>query len=119
MEKAEEIKKQVEEILVFCLSKDNRSKRIINIDEYKQDCMRQFPNFHMNYPTLFFSIIENPTTFPIYRLEEMLSLKYKIENNELDDKKASIHMGQKYYNEFVKKTVDKLDKQIMNNKLDK
>jgi hypothetical protein len=114
MEKADEIKKQVKEILIFCLSKDNILKRRDNIDEYKQECMRNFPNFHMNYPTLFFSIIENPTTFPIYRLEEMLSLKSKIENNELDDKKASVHMGQKYYDEFVKKTVDKLDKDIKN-----
>ena len=112
MEKAEDIKKQVKEILLYCLSKENTNKRRNNIDEYKQECMRQFQNFHMNYPTLFFSIIETPSTFPIYRLEEMLSLKYKIENNELDDKKASVHMGQKYYNEFVKNTVDKLNKDI-------
>jgi hypothetical protein len=112
MEKAEIIKKQVEEILTFCLSKDNISKRRIDIDNYKQECMRQFPNFHMNYPTLFFSIIENPSTFPVYRLEVMLSLKSKIENNEIDDKKASVHMGQKYYDEFVKDTVSKLDKNI-------
>ena len=112
MEKAEIIKKQVEEILTFCLSKDNISKRRNDIDNYKQECMRQFPNFHMNYPTLFFSIIENPSTFPVYRLEEMLSLKSKIENNEIDDKKASVHMGQKYYDEFVKDTVSKLDKNI-------
>ena len=112
MEKAEVIKKQVEEILNFCLSKDNISKRRNNIDEYKQICMKQFPNFHMNYPTLFFSIIENPSTFPVYRLEEMLSLKSKIENNEMDDKRASVHMGQKYYDEFVKDTVSKLDKNI-------
>ena len=109
MEKAEVIKKQVEEILNFCLSKDNISKRRNNIDEYKQICMKQFPNFHMNYPTLFFSIIENPSTFPVYRLEEMLSLKSKIENNEMDDKRASVHMGQKYYDEFVKDTVSELD----------
>ena len=112
MEKAEEVKKQVTEILYFCLTRDNTLKRRNNIDEYKQDCMRQFPNFHMNYPTLFFSIIENPTTFPIYRLEEMLRFKNKIENKELDEQKASIHMGQKYYDEFVKDTVSILDKNI-------
>jgi hypothetical protein len=112
MEKADEIKKQVKEILSFCLTRDNNLKRRENIDEYKQDCMRQFPNFHMNYPTLFFSIIENPTTFPVYRLNEMLSLKSKIENKEIDDQKASVHMGQKYYDEFVKDTVSILDKNM-------
>jgi hypothetical protein len=112
MEKADEIKKQVKEILSFCLTRDNNIQRRENIDEYKQNCMKQFPNFHMNYPTLFFSIIENPTTFPIYRLDEMLSLKSKIENKEIDDQKASVHMGQKYYDEFVKDTVSYLDKNI-------
>jgi hypothetical protein len=81
MEKAEEVKKQVKEILSYCLTKDNTIKRRNDLDEYKQQCMRQFPNFHMNYPTLFFSMIENPSTFPMYRLEEMLSLKNKIEKN--------------------------------------
>jgi hypothetical protein len=56
MEKAEDIKKQVKEILLYCLSKENTNKRRNNIDEYKQECMRQFQNFHMNYPKLFFSI---------------------------------------------------------------
>ncbi len=110
MESADIIKKQVDEILFFCLSKDNCLKRRNNMDEYKQDCMRKFPNFHMNYPTLFFSIIETPSTFPKYRLDEMLSLKNKIDNNELNEQNASVHMGQKYYNEFVKDTVTQLDK---------
>jgi len=109
MEKAEEIKKQVDEIISFCLKKDNTSMRKNNIDEYKQLCMRTFTNFHQNYPTLFFSIIENPSTFPKYRLDEMLNLKKKIEDNKINEQKASIHLGNKYYNEFVKDTVSKLD----------
>ncbi len=112
MENSDEIKIQVNEIISFCIKKENSIIRRNNIDEYKQICMRVFTDFHQKYPTLFFHIIENPTTFPIYRLDEMLSLKRKIENEEIDEKKASIHLGNKYYNEFVKETVEKLDKNI-------
>jgi hypothetical protein len=112
MEKANEIKKQVDEIIAFCLTKENTIERMKNIDEYKQTCMRNFTNFHQNYPTLFFSIIENPTTFPRYRLDEMLNLKRKIEDSSLNEQKASVHLGNKYYNEFVKDTVKDLDKRL-------
>lgn len=112
MEKSSEIKTQVSEIIAFCIKKENSIMRRDNIDEYKQVCMRVFTEFHGKYPTLFFSIIENPTTFPLYRLDEMLSLKRKIENEEIDETKASVHLGNKYYNEFVKDTVTKLDKNL-------
>lgn len=113
MEPSDIIKDQVAEIIKFCLTKENNIQRIENIDEYKQICMRKFTNFHQNYPTLFFSIIEKPSSFPLYRLHEMLSLKKKIEENDLDEQKASVHLGQKYYNEFVKDTVSELDKQLI------
>lgn len=112
MENASIIKTQVSEIISFCLKKENTKERRENIDEYKQVCMRKFTNFHQKYPTLFFSIIENPSSFPLYRLDEMLSLKRKIEDNEINEQKASIHLGQKYYNEFVKDTVSELDKNL-------
>jgi hypothetical protein len=110
MEKASEVKGQVNDLISFCLKKENNKLRNENLDEYKQLCMRSFTNFHQNYPTLFFLIIENPSTFPIYRLDEMLSLKRKIEDNEINEQKASVHLGNKYYNEFVKDTVSELDR---------
>ena len=42
----------------------------------------------------------------------MLNLKKKIDNEQLTEEKVSIHLGQKYYNEFVKNTVSELDKKI-------
>jgi hypothetical protein len=42
----------------------------------------------------------------------MLNLKRKIDDNEINEQKASVHLGQKYYNEFVKDTVSELDKKI-------
>ena len=71
--------------------------------------MIEFVDIHGKYPTLFFQIIENPTTFPKYRLDEMLSLKKKIESEETTNERASVQLGQKFYDEFVKDTVAKLD----------
>jgi hypothetical protein len=112
MENSDIIKNQVKEIISFCLKKENTNMRRDNIDEYKQMCMIKFTNFHQNYPTLFFSLIETPSTFPLYRLDEMLLLKKKIEDNKINEQKASVYLGQKYYNEFVKDTVTELDKKI-------
>ena len=112
MENADIIKEQVNEIIKYCLLTENISIRINNIDEYKQNCMKKFTNFFQNYPTLFFSIIEKPSSFPLYRLDEMLNLKKKIENKELNEEKTSVLLGQKYYNEFVKDTVSELDKKL-------
>lgn len=112
IEKSDIIEKNAVEIITFCLQKENSIKRHNNIDEYKQMCMIKFTKFHQNYPTLFFSIIENPSTFPLYRLKDMLNLKRKIENNEINEDGASVKLGQKYYDEFVKDTVTDLDKQL-------
>ena len=83
--------------------------RNTDMESYKKLCMQEFTEFHVNSPTLFFSIVENPSTFPMYRLNEMLNVKKLIENNRITEEKASIALGQKYYNEFVKDTVGKLD----------
>jgi hypothetical protein len=107
-----EIKNQVMEMMTHILKKKIREKKAANIDEYKKYCMERFTNFHQRYPTLFFSIIENPSSFPLYRLDEMLNLKMKIENKEVSEEKISVQLGQKYYNEFVKDTVSELDKNL-------
>jgi hypothetical protein len=111
-ETSDEIKLQVHEIIAHCLKRENSIKRRDSIDVYKKECMIKFTNFHQRYPTLFFSIIENPSSFPLYRLDEMLNLKKKIDNEQLTEERVSIHLGQKYYNEFVKDTVSELDKTI-------
>ena len=110
MENSEMVKKQVEDLITFCLKRNNIILKRENIDEYKQVCMRNFTNFHQKYPTLFFSIVENPTSFPLYRLNEMLNLKKKMEQSEINEENASKQLGEKYYNEFVKDTVFDLDK---------
>lgn len=112
LENADTIKRNIEDLISFCVKRENMVLRRDNIDQYKRIMMDKFFYIHQKYPTLFFTIIENPTTFPISRLEEMLSLKKQIETNVTTDEQASIHLGQKYFNEFVKDTVKDLDKQL-------
>jgi hypothetical protein len=109
VDSADEIKNKVDRLLKFCLSKENTKLRNTDMELYKKLCMQEFTDFHVNSPTLFFSIVENPSTFPMYRLNEMLNVKKLIENNRITEDKASVALGQKYYNEFVKDTVGKLD----------
>ena len=109
LENADDIKNKVDNLISFCLQKENRELKKQNIDAYKQKCMIEFVDVHGKYPTLFFQIIEIPSTFPKYRLDEMLSLKKKIESDQTTNERASVQLGQKYYDEFVKDTVAKLD----------
>jgi len=112
IETSSQVKERVSKLISFCLKKDITKIRKERMDDYKQICMREFTSFHEKYPTLFFSIVENPSAFPLYRLDEMLALKANIEKKNTDEEKASLHLGQKYYDEFVKDTVSKLDKDL-------
>lgn len=116
LENADTIKNNIEDLISFCVKRENMILRRENIDNYKRKMMDKFYYIHQKYPTLFFTIIENPTTFPISRLEEMLSLKKQIELNVTTNDQASVHLGQKYFDEFVKDTVKDLDKNIENKK---
>ena len=110
LENADTIKKNIEDLITFCVKRDNLVLKRENIDNYKRLMMDKFYYIHQKYPTLFFTIIENPTTFPISRLEEMLHFKKNIEENKTTNEEVSIHLGQKYYDEFVKDKIKNLDK---------
>lgn len=110
LENASTIKKNIEDLITFCVKRDNLLLKRDNIDNYKRLMMDKFYYIHQKYPTLFFTVIENPTTFPISRLEEMLDIKRNIENNSTTNEQASVHLGQKYYDEFVKDKIKNLEK---------
>ena len=110
LENSDTIRKNIEDLITFCVKRDNLMLKRDNIDNYKRLMMDKFYYIHQKYPTLFFTVIENPTTFPISRLEEMLILKKNIETNNTTNEEASIHLGQKYYDEFVKDKIKNLEK---------
>lgn len=109
VEDADTIKKNIEDLICFCAKRENMMMRRDNIDEYKRIMMNKFYYIHEKYPTLFFTVVENPTTFPVSRLEEMLGLKKQIETNSTTVDKASVKLGQTYFNEFVKEKISNLD----------
>ncbi len=98
-----EIETIVKEIISYSLKSDVSKARRENIDNYKQHMMSKFGEFHYNCPALFFMIIENPSGFPIYRLNEMLEMKRKIEQNQLSNEDADKTIGKKYFDEFAGK----------------
>lgn len=110
LENSDTIRKNIEDLITFCVKRDNLMLKRDNIDNYKRLMMDKFYYIHQKYPTLFFTVIENPTTFPISRLEEMLNLKKNIETNNTTNEEASVHLGQKYYDEFVKDKIKNLEK---------
>ena len=98
---ADEIEALVREIHRYAMGAEATKTRRENMDGYKQFMMRKFGEFHYNYPTLFFSIIENPSGFPMNRLKDMLAMKRKVETKEIAQEDADIKMGQDYFNEFA------------------
>ena len=110
VEAVEVIRDRVNRLIKFCIKSDNTILRRTNIDEYKQACMQKFSVFHCKYPTLFFMILENPTSFPMYRLNEFFAVKTLIDDKKISEKQANIGLGQKYFEEFGQSVVDNLNK---------
>jgi len=100
---ADEIERMVRDLVAFALRPETTQMRRSNLDAYKQFMMNKFGEFHYNYPTLFFTIVENPSGFPMYRLNEMLRMKRKIETNEVKQEEVEKELGQKYFDEFAGK----------------
>lgn len=59
------------------------------------------------YPSLFSMIVEKKEKFEMNKLIHMLGVHKKIGNGELTQHDASVKIGQKYYDEYVKPKVGK------------
>ena len=83
------------------------------MEENKEECIKKTLEVHGDffdkYPTLFHMVSNNPYNFEMNRLVEMLNLKTKVTNKEVSYKDASVGLGYKYYDEYVKPTLDKND----------
>jgi len=105
MDKADKIRNDINTLLQFCLRRDMIQLRNVNMDEYKQVCMRTFTDIHQKYPSLFFMAVENPSTFDRRRFEELLSYKKKVEEEHESYEEVSKQLGERYYQEFVKNRI--------------
>lgn len=81
------------------------------MEKDKEQCIKNTLDIHGDffdkYPTLFHMVSNNPYNFEMDRLVEMLNLKNKVKNNEVSYKDASVGIGYKYYDEFVKPGINK------------
>jgi len=93
----DKILKNVAEVIEFC--KQNGSNRAKISEQYK--------DFYEVYPALVNLIADDPYNFDFPRLIEMLKVREKVTNKEVDYEDASLYMGQRYYDEYVKPKLEK------------
>lgn len=108
---SEKILAHVLGLLKYCKEKEQEKLLKKNKPEYVQKCGNKFKSLLNQCPTLFYKIIDNPHTFELNRLIQMLNLKNKVDNKEVTHKDASEELGEKYYSEFVKPIIPEDEKE--------
>ena len=83
--------KKVVEVIEYMKTEKNRPKIIFH-----------FENFYEDYPALVNLIIDDPNNFDFKRLLEMLKVRDKVRSNDISYDDASLYMGERYYDEYVK-----------------
>ena len=100
----DEIKKNAQLIKKFCeLEKYQEIKKLDN-DKYEKTLMNIFKSFNEKYPAIFRAIIRGHDLNILYMMIEM---KKKIDNNEIDRKKAEIYMGEQLAEKFLYPVIGK------------
>lgn len=98
----------INNIIKSATSGEMHTLSITNNVEYRKRLTDSYNDFAISYPALFNTIIDNPTQFDMNRLKQMLSMRKKIQNNDITYEEASTQIGQQYYDEFAKPIVDKI-----------
>lgn len=78
--------------------------------EYYRELTIEHDSFRESNPALFFAIADNPKTFDMNRLKDMLEKRKKLINKEISKDTADKEVGQKYFEEFVQPHINDLDK---------
>jgi hypothetical protein len=84
----------------------NKTLKDSNPTLFQQRLQEKYGEFRERYPTLFQLIIDNPAQFEERRLVEMLRMRERVSNSNISYENASIQIGQRYFDEFVKPIVD-------------
>ncbi len=100
----------VRKVLDHALLPQMQQLQIANPGEYTKQLTLAHMDFSQSNPSLFYAIVDNPKTFDMNRLKEMLDIRKKIMDKKISQELADKEMGQKYYDEFVHKHIDELDK---------
>ena len=88
----EYIIKMILEVLDF--TRNNNVSRMAVIEKYTE--------YYENYPALVTKIIDDPHNFEMKRIIEMLNVREKVVKKDVSYDDASLYMGQRYYDEYIK-----------------
>tara|TARA_B100001123_G_scaffold415707_1_gene516499 strand:+ start:8098 stop:8538 length:441 start_codon:yes stop_codon:yes gene_type:complete len=101
----EEILKYVTDMIEFKSMTEMKKLKIINSNEYRKTFVKRYMRLHLNFPTIYNMVFENDN-FELHRLKEMLSMRKNVEDKKISNFDASVKIGQKYTNEFIKKPLN-------------
>lgn len=83
---------------------------------YRQSLSTKYSQLQYCYPAIFNMLVDNdPDKFEINRLIQMLKIRDKAKAHRDPEKvkseleKASVQIGQQYFNQFVQPTLDRMD----------
>ena len=101
----EDIIKNVYEIIKMKKNIAMRKLKVINRDKYMRTFIKKFETFHMSFPSIFNSIMDEDN-FEVSRLKEMLEMRKKIQDNKISNFDACVKISSKYTDEFIKKPLN-------------
>jgi hypothetical protein len=67
----------------------------------------EFMEYHTRYPALFLMIVEKGDTFDIKQLLHMLTLRNKVDANEVSKHNADLQIGTEMVDKYVKPMIDR------------
>jgi hypothetical protein len=79
-----------------------------NEDEFLKLMKEKYHQLHFKFPSIFNMVLEQGDKFDLPKLLHMLSMRQRVENNEITSHDASVVIGTEEYNTYVKPKVDKL-----------
>lgn len=92
----DKIKEIVEEIQKCTRERDDS----IDFTTFKEEMSKKYSDFRDNYPTIFEKVLDN--TLDIERFNYMINMANKIDNKEMTNYDASVKVGERLVDEFVK-----------------
>lgn len=115
-EKKEEIKQKIKELTDSETEAKKKEQKIKKLTDKETDLnvrffdaiSKKFSQLKEKIPSLFNMILDldNPDEFEMNRLDDMLYLRDRVRSNKISNERASAHIGQKYFNDYVKPKVD-------------
>ena len=110
------IKTEISNIMAFRMKHVDLARNKPN--KFKTKAETEFSAFNEKYPQIFRlclqGFFDNPAA--INQLESFINLSEKVNNGEVDEKEASVAIGTKLVDQYVKPLINEKDDKIDNDK---